>query len=93
MIVSIWWILFVMCSTISLWISFLNWRVFWKIHIQGVKAPSWIPLMGGLFGGIAMWILPSGDIRSWAWIPLLLDWGSLPGIGHSLLFHLFRKHR
>jgi hypothetical protein len=70
------------------WLAILNAGVFWKVHVRKQEAPSWIPLLGGLFGVVGLLLLPFEATRDWWWIPLLLDWGCAPGIGHTILFHL-----
>ena len=85
------WLLAAACSIIAGWILVLNWTVFWRSKIKGVVAPSWIPLLGGVLGSIALLVAPLPAARHLAWAPLLLDWGSLPGIGYAVLFHLLRN--
>jgi hypothetical protein len=70
------------------WLAFLNATVFWQRHIQKRKAPSWIPLLGGLFGVAALLALPMPIANQFWWIPLLLDWGSLPGLLYTVFYHL-----
>jgi len=50
--------------------------------------PSWIPLIGGGCGVAAVLLVPVASVQEWWWVPLLLDWGSLPGIGHAIVWHL-----
>ena len=85
------WTISGLCLGTGIWISALNWAVFWKRHIRGLKASSWIPLLGGglIFTGLLA--LPLKGNSEWCWIPLLLDWGCAPGIGYSLYFLLTRK--
>lgn len=77
----------------GVWLSALNAGVFWKVHVRKQEASSWIPLLGGVFGVFGLLLLPFEAVHRWWWVPLCLDWGSLPGIGHALLFHLFRQFR
>lgn len=72
------------------WLAVMNAIVFVKRHVLKRKAPSWIPLLGGIFGVGACYVLPIGDFRWWWFMPLVVDWGSLPGIVDSLAFHLRR---
>jgi len=71
----------------GLWLCILNWRVFFVRHIQGKPAPSWIPLLPGalLCAGFALW--PENPFRWLWWLGFIVDWGSLPGIGYSIVFH------
>ena len=74
---------------LSLWIAILNWRVAWRLHISRVSAPSWTPLLAGVAGLIGLLLLGGAFRRFW-WAPLLLDWGSLPGLIHAAVIHV--KH-
>jgi hypothetical protein len=70
-----------------------NASVLWIWYIQKRRPPSWVPLVAGLSGAIGLWVLPVAAAHRWWWLPLVLDWGSLPGIGHALLYHLIRRRR
>ena len=78
------------------WISLLNWYCFYLGVIKKTKTPSWTPLLGasaccgGLLGLSSML---QGRFSSYWWLPFLLDYGSLPGIGYSIVFHLLKKRR
>jgi hypothetical protein len=85
------WIIAIGCLALAVWLSALNWNVFWKRHVRGVSAPSWIPLLAGSLGAIGIVTLPVSGSSAWWWVPLLLDWGSLPGIGYSIVYHLTRR--
>lgn len=68
----------------------LNWIAFWKRHIRNEpNSPSWIPLLGALFGALSLWIAPIKLNTLW-WIPLFIDWGSLPGLSYTLFWHYRR---
>lgn len=73
-----------------LWLTILNWRVFWQRHIRGVESTSWIPLLAGLSGVAAMLLLPVNWSGFW-WLPLLIDWGSAPGLIYSAIWYTLRK--
>jgi hypothetical protein len=92
----------IVCLAIAIWISLLNWIVFWKRHVRPVESPSWvdvrriespswIPLLGGVLGVVGMLVAPLPHLKAWVWIPLLLDWGSVPGMGYTVWFHVLRK--
>ncbi|MCA8915905.1 MAG: hypothetical protein KDB90_10880 [Planctomycetes bacterium] len=66
-----------------------NGSIAFRAFVLKQKAPSWIPLIGGVAGAIAFIVVPIGGLWMWAWIPLLLDWGSIPGLMHTALFWLF----
>jgi hypothetical protein len=84
------WIFGCICCLCFLWLTVLNWRVFWQRHIRGVEAPSWLPLLAGILGVASVFLLPLNLSRFW-WVPLLVDWGSAPGILYSIGWNLFRK--
>lgn len=46
---------------------------------------SWIPFAAGVAGALALGFAPAPDLRRWWPVPLLLDWGSVPGVTFSLL--------
>ena len=79
--------LFLACGA---WIIALNWSTVWIGLVGRQRAPSWIPLLGGVFGAIGLAILPLPGAHRLCWVPLLVDWGSIPGIGLTILFHLVR---
>ncbi len=71
------WSVAVALLGLSAWIAILNACVAW-IGLRGRKSPpSSIPLIGGMFGVIGLWVMPGGVGRAWAWLPLVLDFGCL----------------
>lgn len=83
------WIVALVCLAAALWLGGLNWMVFWKRHIRREEAPSWIPMLAGFLGVVGLTFLPVKALQAWFWLPILLDWGSIPGLAFSLLFLLF----
>jgi hypothetical protein len=71
-------------AAFALWIIGLNWS-----SLRSGR--SWIPLLGGLAAIAAMFILPFPHLRDYWWIPLLVDWGSAPGLLHALVVHSRRR--
>ncbi|MBZ0134916.1 MAG: hypothetical protein K8I27_00920 [Planctomycetes bacterium] len=65
-----------------------GWIAFQQIVLRK-KAPSWIPLFGGFAGACAVIIAPVDGLWVWAWIPLLIDWGCIPGFVHTAFFWLY----
>lgn len=45
---------------------------------------SLLPILGGLLACAGMLLYPSGMLRPWAWIPLILDIGCLPMVFAAL---------
>ena len=60
----------------------MNWFV--VIHwFTRRKHSSWIPLAGGILASIGIITLPYAPVRLFFWIPLIVDWGCIPGILYS----------
>jgi len=87
------WLIGCALLAIFFWLAYLNFGVFWKRHVLKKRASSWIPLLGGCFGVIAFFTIPIAALHDLWWIPLFLDWGSLPGITYSILFHLLSQKK
>ncbi len=89
------WIIGSILIILSLGLIGLNSVVFWKRYIKREHTSSWIPLIGGVFGSLAFAILPLIPLHKWWWLPLILDWGSLPGIVVAILWNIWyvAKHR
>jgi hypothetical protein len=80
-------------GVISCWVITLNWSVFAQGYLLRRKTSSWIPLIGGVAGVATFLVLPIDDIHKYWWLPLLADWGCIPGLLHALLFHAFVRRR
>jgi len=52
--------------------NYLHWIYPWLARKKG---SSPLPLIGGLFCYLAMRIFPIAGVRSWAWLPWILDPG------------------
>lgn len=88
--ILLWWTLAAPLLLLGSWLLVLNWGAFWVTHIRRSNpAPSWIPLLPGLLlcGGLAMAPLSLGWLCT---LPLLLDWGAIPGITYTVLWHARR---
>lgn len=77
----------------GIWIAFLNWRCFYVGLLRKENSPSWIPLLGGIFMFLGFYFFPGNTAKHLAFIAFLLDWGSLPGIGHAIVYHQFRSKK
>ena len=70
-----------------LWVGGLNGWNFVN-GLRGRKTASYIPLVGGICG-----ILGLGSIgpwaRHWVWLPLVLDFGTIPLFAWTTFFYLF----
>ena len=81
------WIVGSALLLLSLWICALNATVPWKLFVRKVEAPSWIPLLGGVSGMFGLGVIPIELAHKLCWLPLILDWGSVPGILHTIIAH------
>ena len=52
---------------------------------RGGPAPSALPVFGGIFGALALWLWPYHALAAWAWAPLLLDYGCAPYLARGAL--------
>ncbi len=85
------WILGCVVLTYSICLMGFNNIIFWKSIVKREKAPSWIPLVGGVSAALAFLALPIIPLHKWWWLPLILDWGSLPGIVVTLIWNIWYK--
>ena len=92
MIILFRWILGGLAGLFFLWLTVLNWSVFWRRHVRREEAPSWTPLLGGVIGAAALLFIPVGLSGYW-WLPFIIDWGSAPGIIYSIIWHLVQQSR
>ena len=72
----------------SLYICGLNWFI--VVRQRGDRSISRIPLIGGVLGAGAMLLEPNGSLAQWAWLPFILDAGSVPGL-LLVVWHLLRR--
>src|SRR5579862_6336791 len=73
-------------------IAALNAGVAWQQFVLRRRAPSRIPLVGGVAGLVGILLLPLPGWHAW-WVPLVLDWGSAPGLLYTACWHALRRHR
>ena len=78
---------------VFLWLAAMNGSIFWQNYIKREKAPSWVPLVGGVFGTLSLLLLPIDSVKPWWWVPLIVDFGCVPGIVHTLIWGLIRATR
>ena len=76
------WILFVGFSVIFCIGAFFNGSVAWRQFImKEPDGPSFAPLLPGIVGVVAILAAPFGELSdrlSYLWIPLVVDFGSIP---------------
>lgn len=78
------WAVSIILLVASAWLIILNASVLWKGAVLKEKTPSWIPLVGGIFGAIGLLALPVAVANRLWFVPLLVDWGSAPGMLFTL---------
>ena len=72
------------------WVSGFNWSTV-VIGLRGKqRAPSWVPLIGGITGTVAVFVSPIAWLHRYWWVPLVLDWGTIPG--HIFTFGYYVTH-
>ena len=78
-------------ATLFLSLMLFNGYVFIAGLLLKKQTPSWIPMIGGLAGLLAIVAWPGEGAKSLWWLPLVLDWGSIPGVAHALGYHAIRS--
>lgn len=84
------WLISGACGAFFVYVAVLNWYIFYLQVLCG-RNVSWAPFIGGAAGAISVLSVPIGISPAWVLLPLLLDWGSIPGLVATLSFHLIRK--
>lgn len=75
------WIISVPCVAFWMFCAVVNPVLFVRREIMKRRgAPSLIPIVGGIFGGVGLSHLPIPQINSWFWMAVLLDFGSVPWV-------------
>jgi uncharacterized membrane protein HdeD (DUF308 family) len=69
------------------WIIVLHWSAVARRYILKRPGGSWIPVIGGVLGAAALVVLPLRDLHSYWWLPLVVDWGSAPGLLQAAVAH------
>ncbi|GEM_PF-2268899 len=62
-------------------------------YVVSKKTGSLVPVLGGISGAGAMLLAPWSLLNQWAWVPLVLDPGSLPMVAMAVWMWLRRMHR
>ena len=71
------------------WIGFLNAQIAYKDFFLRQETASWVPLVAGVAGLAGLLLLPVQGLAKWCWVPLVLDWGSIPGLGNTFVYYMF----
>jgi len=89
------WLLATAAATFAAIPLAMNFWIAGSYLLRPRRSSSIIPLLGGLFGGIAIGLCPACDAWHWwtAWIPAALDPGTIPSMLAALVMLAFRKGR
>lgn len=68
--------------------AIVNWRIVF-LRLTRREHRTWIPLLGGLSGVLGMMMSPFPLLHEYGWIPLLIDWGCIPGFTFTLVCYLY----
>jgi hypothetical protein len=67
------------------WLIFGNWSSI-VLFLLKRKHSSWIPIIGGGVGCLGCLLSPYAVLNKLWWVPLLLDWGCVPGLSFSAIY-------
>ena len=67
-----------------------NASIWFTREVLKKRAASWVPLVGGIIGILGIYTIPLPEARRWWYMPLILDYGCLPGLAHTALWHAAR---
>jgi hypothetical protein len=84
------WILSGALFVVAGYLLVLNWICVIQ-GLRGKSTSSWIPLLGGGLGAIGCWVAPDDTLTRWWWVPLVIDFGSAPGLLFTAVYPLFRR--
>lgn len=77
------WFSVSMLALVYLYLFIGNWRI-----VLGKRNDSWIPIIGGLVGVLALFIAPV-SFSIWIYVVVVsIEWGSFIGIVHAVWWHL-----
>jgi len=71
-------------------IAIFNLKVAWRNFFQKKRGPSEIPIIGGIFGAISLYLFPHIELKSFFWLPIMApsDW-----TGITCLFIQFKENQ
>lgn len=72
------------------WLGTMNWMALVAQQLRP-RAPSWIPLMAGAAGALAVCLAPFQGATQFWWVPFILDGGSLPGFLVTAYWYLRQR--
>jgi hypothetical protein len=84
---------FILLFTLFLVGAVQNWAIFWSVVVKHRPNASGVPFVFGLLGCVGLVLLPIEGSWKLAWLPLLLDWGSVPTHAAELYLIIRSKKR
>jgi hypothetical protein len=78
MVETIRWLLTVVLAAFAVGLGAFNWRAFWVHGIRERGEPSAVPLVAAVLGILALFTCPLEGSGGYWWVPLALDFGSVP---------------
>jgi hypothetical protein len=88
----LWWTIGILCTVLFASLALFN---AWTIanYFRTGKHVSAIPLLGGIAGTVAALTLQVDRLHVWWWMPLVLDYGSVPMFVYFFVCHLMAMPR
>ena len=65
----------------------------WAIVISSFttkKHSSWVPIFGGALAALGAAVLPYAPLNKFWWVPLIVDWGCVPGLTLTMAYFAWR---
>ena len=76
------WALSVVLLLVGGFVIIMNWVIIYYSLVKK-KHSSWAPLAGGVFAAVGLAILPIAGVAKYWYVPLIVDYGCLPGMTHT----------
>lgn len=87
------WVIAALLAFMGGWVIVMNYACV-VVWLARRKHSSTVPLFGGLFFAGAMLLCPLPGVRTFAWLPLVVDIGCLPLLAQCMYsFGIQRKHK
>ncbi len=86
------WALAAVLLLVGGYVIIMNWAIVFHWLVKK-KHSSWAPLVGGVLAAVGLANLPVEAVAKYWYVPLIIDYGCLPGMAHTAWFFLTGKHR
>ncbi len=86
------WALSVVLLLVGGFVIIMNWVIIYYSLVKK-KHSSWAPLAGGVFAAVGLAILPIAGVAKYWYVPVIVDYGCLPGMTHTAWFYVTGRHR